>query len=374
MTQRTVPSDSLDLDDGDRASATPLTSDETAAIDHAHARLGESYYELLGVGRTADRPTVRAAYFEQMKRFHPDVFWNRALGGQRAKVEAVFHELTSAFEVLCDPRRRAEYDQTLTALKPAAATAVTVAPPTPPEARPLLPTPPRGEVAPEGPAPSPSQHPARMESVSVLRPTPAPPPIAPPTHATPAFVPPTKPSFVHRPAPITPPPGTVEMRRASPPPPPVSSPPAPRRAPSFDRVEPVRAEAPARPAPEPPPPAVTAPTKPAALAALHEREGRWSAAVDAWTRACAEAPRDVPRMLSLVNAACEGLVELPRADEYARRATQADPRSADAWVALARVSVLTGRMTVARQAVSHAITLAPTHGPANELARRLKQR
>ena len=117
-----------------------------------------------------------------------------------------------------------------------------------------------------------------------------------------------------------------------------------------------------------------APTKPSTLALLHEREGRWAAAVDAWTRACAEAPRDVPRMLSLVNAACEGLVELPRADEYARRATQTDPQNADAWVALARVSVLTGRMTVARQAVSHAITLSPTHGPAHELARRLKQR
>lgn len=63
-----------------------------------------SHYDLLGVGPEADDATVRRAYVEQARRYHPD----RA-GGDPARMRAV----NEAWATLRDPVQRAHYDLTL---------------------------------------------------------------------------------------------------------------------------------------------------------------------------------------------------------------------------------------------------------------------
>lgn len=61
-----------------------------------------SLYEILGVKRDAPQPAIRKAYLKKAKQTHPD----------RGGNEAEFKEVSRAFGVLGNPRKRIEYDQT----------------------------------------------------------------------------------------------------------------------------------------------------------------------------------------------------------------------------------------------------------------------
>ena len=63
------------------------------------------YYDVLGVGRSADEKELKAAYRNLAKQLHPD-----ANQGD-AKTEAKFKELNEAYDVLKDPQKRAAYDR-----------------------------------------------------------------------------------------------------------------------------------------------------------------------------------------------------------------------------------------------------------------------
>ncbi len=60
-----------------------------------------SYYDVLGVDRTADQAAVKAAFRRKAKETHPDT------GG----CENTFKELNEAYAVLSDPEKRALYDR-----------------------------------------------------------------------------------------------------------------------------------------------------------------------------------------------------------------------------------------------------------------------
>ena len=75
-----------------------------------------SYYEILGVSKTASAAEVRQAYVRLAKERHPDRFTDPA---EKAKAHEFFKEVTTAFNTLSNDRRRQEYDQEL--LKPRAA-------------------------------------------------------------------------------------------------------------------------------------------------------------------------------------------------------------------------------------------------------------
>lgn len=64
------------------------------------------HYATLGLKPDADPATIRAAYIELMRRYHPD----RA-GAEADSVKA--QEVTAAYEVLRDPERRAAHDRRL---------------------------------------------------------------------------------------------------------------------------------------------------------------------------------------------------------------------------------------------------------------------
>jgi curved DNA-binding protein CbpA len=74
------------------------------------------HYEVLGVAPTADRATIKRAYFEKSKLFHPDTAFRKKVGPYRARMEAIFTRLTEAEGVLGRSKQRAEYDAYLASL------------------------------------------------------------------------------------------------------------------------------------------------------------------------------------------------------------------------------------------------------------------
>src|SRR4051812_49912390 len=62
------------------------------------------YYEVLGVGRTADEAEVKKAFRRLARELHPDV------NAHDPEAEEKFKEVAEAYEVLTDPDRRQVYD------------------------------------------------------------------------------------------------------------------------------------------------------------------------------------------------------------------------------------------------------------------------
>ena len=63
------------------------------------------YYEVLGVARNADESTIKRAYRQLARRYHPDVAEDKGVA------EHVFKEINEAYEVLSDAQKRANYDR-----------------------------------------------------------------------------------------------------------------------------------------------------------------------------------------------------------------------------------------------------------------------
>jgi hypothetical protein len=74
----------------------------------AHAGLGASPFEVLGVPRDATEAQVREAYFRLAKRFHPDVHHDPALSDLREQLEQIFGRLNEAYAELSRLRERYE--------------------------------------------------------------------------------------------------------------------------------------------------------------------------------------------------------------------------------------------------------------------------
>ncbi len=63
------------------------------------------FYDVLGVGKSADEKELKAAYRKLAKQFHPD-----ANPGDKT-AEAKFKEVSEAYDVLKDPQKKAAYDR-----------------------------------------------------------------------------------------------------------------------------------------------------------------------------------------------------------------------------------------------------------------------
>ena len=64
------------------------------------------YYEVLGVTRTADDDELKRAYRKLALKYHPD-----KNPDSRLEAEERFKEISEAYQILCDPQRRAQYDR-----------------------------------------------------------------------------------------------------------------------------------------------------------------------------------------------------------------------------------------------------------------------
>ncbi len=65
----------------------------------------KDFYEVLGVNRDASDDDIKKSYRKLAMKFHPD------RNPDNPKSEAQFKEAKEAYEVLCDPQKRAAYDQ-----------------------------------------------------------------------------------------------------------------------------------------------------------------------------------------------------------------------------------------------------------------------
>ncbi|MBL9109850.1 MAG: DnaJ domain-containing protein [Myxococcales bacterium] len=72
-----------------------------------------SYYDLLGVPKSATHDDLRRAFHAFAETFHPDAHRARPPNEQGA-VETIFKRGAEAFRVLSEPGLRAQYDQALT--------------------------------------------------------------------------------------------------------------------------------------------------------------------------------------------------------------------------------------------------------------------
>ena len=66
--------------------------------------MARDYYEVLGVGRDANRAEVKTAFRRMARELHPDV------NDHDPEAEEKFKEAAEAYEVLSDPERRRAYD------------------------------------------------------------------------------------------------------------------------------------------------------------------------------------------------------------------------------------------------------------------------
>ncbi|CAD6192765.1 unnamed protein product [Caenorhabditis auriculariae] len=65
--------------------------------------LKEDYYKTLGVGKDADSKSIKKAYFQLAKKYHPDV-------NKTKEAQEKFQEISEAYEVLSDDTKRQQYD------------------------------------------------------------------------------------------------------------------------------------------------------------------------------------------------------------------------------------------------------------------------
>ena len=87
----------------------------------------ENYYDILGVDEDADPGTIEAAYWELLRKYHPD---NYKGPDSKAKIK----QLNIAYDVLSSPQKRAEYDARMETSSTVPAMAEPVAAPSQPQA------------------------------------------------------------------------------------------------------------------------------------------------------------------------------------------------------------------------------------------------
>jgi molecular chaperone DnaJ len=68
----------------------------------------EDFYSILGVGKSATTEEIRKAYTEKAKIYHPDKYQNQ---NEKDKATKQFQGISEAYNVLKDPKAKANYDR-----------------------------------------------------------------------------------------------------------------------------------------------------------------------------------------------------------------------------------------------------------------------
>jgi tetratricopeptide (TPR) repeat protein len=96
-----------------------LAPDEQRFADEVRFRVeqapGQSAYARLGVDPGATSETIRNAYLEAAKRFHPDHSASPGLASVQAELQTLFALLKEAYETISTPEGRTRYDASLKA-------------------------------------------------------------------------------------------------------------------------------------------------------------------------------------------------------------------------------------------------------------------
>ena len=74
----------------------------------------QDYFTLLGVSDSDSREQVRKSYYNLVKKYHPDRFFEQnALHDLKDKVNALFQRISDAHETLIDAKAKARYVMSL---------------------------------------------------------------------------------------------------------------------------------------------------------------------------------------------------------------------------------------------------------------------
>src|SRR6056297_1645566 len=68
----------------------------------------KDYYKTLGVDKSANAKEIKKAFYKKAHTCHPDKAQNEK---ERKEFEAKFKKLNEAYQVLSDPKKKAQYDQ-----------------------------------------------------------------------------------------------------------------------------------------------------------------------------------------------------------------------------------------------------------------------
>ncbi|KAI1708829.1 dnaJ domain-containing protein [Ditylenchus destructor] len=71
---------------------------------HCSSKNLKDYYKILGIAKNAAESDIKKAYYSLAKKYHPDVNKDKGAGEK-------FQELSEAYEVLSDAKKRRDYDQ-----------------------------------------------------------------------------------------------------------------------------------------------------------------------------------------------------------------------------------------------------------------------
>jgi curved DNA-binding protein CbpA len=88
-----------------------LSPEQKRRVLDMYYRLDDlDHYTLLGVGKDADKKTVKRSYFELASLMHPDRYFKKNLGSFKGKMEVLFGRITEAHDILVDAAKRLDYD------------------------------------------------------------------------------------------------------------------------------------------------------------------------------------------------------------------------------------------------------------------------
>lgn len=77
-----------------------------------------NYYQLLGIRRGASEEEFKRAYFQLVRKFHPDSFGTEVPQDEKKIIEEVFDQITKAYQTLSNSDRRKAYDAKIFIVSP----------------------------------------------------------------------------------------------------------------------------------------------------------------------------------------------------------------------------------------------------------------
>ncbi len=108
-----IPSEDKKLDSFGPAKSTSIGDTEKNIADALALSENLSnldYYQLLDVGTSADEAEIKRNYFRMARKFHPDLYERDLSHEIKGVIEAVFDQVSKAYQTLSDEKKRKVYD------------------------------------------------------------------------------------------------------------------------------------------------------------------------------------------------------------------------------------------------------------------------
>jgi curved DNA-binding protein CbpA len=102
-----------ELDEATKAARARVEAQRRDVLQVHEALASSSHFEILGVSETASEAEIKQAYFQKVKKSHPDQFRDPGFADIADRIEAVFLRVQGAYEVLSDPQSRQSYEAVL---------------------------------------------------------------------------------------------------------------------------------------------------------------------------------------------------------------------------------------------------------------------